>query len=82
MFSQLDNIKGKYIELGKTLSDPSTMGDMKRFTQLNKEYRELGRIVELYDKYQLVLGNIDNNKKIIDTEKDEDMPNDTDSGCG
>ena len=73
IFNQLENIKGKFIELGKTLSDPSTMSDMKRFTALNKEYRELGKIVEVYDKYQLVLGNIDNNKKILETEKDEDF---------
>lgn len=73
IFSQLETIKGKYIELGKTLSDPTTMADMKRFTQLNKEYRELGKIVEVYDRYQLVLGNIDNNKKILETEKDEDF---------
>lgn len=73
MFSQLENIKGKFIELGKTLSDPATMGDMKRFTQLNKEYRELGKVVEVYDKYSLVLSNIENNKKIVDTEKDEDF---------
>ena len=41
MFSQLENLKGKFIEVGKTLSDPAAMADMKRYTQLNKEYRDL-----------------------------------------
>jgi len=73
MFSQLDNIKGKFIELGKTLSDPATMSDMKRYTQLNKEYRELEKVVIAYDEYHLILGNIENNKNILETEKDEEF---------
>jgi peptide chain release factor 1 len=73
MFSQLENIKGKFIEVGKTLSDPATMGDMKRYTQLNKEYRELEKVVKVYDEYRNVLGNIDTNKQIIATESDEEF---------
>lgn len=73
MFTQLENLKGRFIEVGKTLSDPATISDMKRFTQLNKEYRELETIVKAYDDYQNVLANIDNNKKILETEKDEEF---------
>lgn len=73
MFSQLENIKGKFIEVGKTLSDPATMTDMKRFAQLNKEYRELEKVVALYEKYKLVLGNIETNKEILNTESDEEF---------
>jgi peptide chain release factor 1 len=73
MFTQLENLKGKFIEVGKMLSDPATMADMKRFTQLNKEYRELEKIVKVYDEYKLVLSNIDNNKNILETEKDEEF---------
>lgn len=73
MFSQLENIKGKYIEVGKTLSDPATMSDMKRFAQLNKEYKELEKIVKIYERYKLVLGNIETNKQILNTESDEEF---------
>lgn len=73
MFAQLENLKGRFIEVGKTLSDPATVSDMKRFTQLNKEYRELEKIVNVYEAYKLVLGNIDNNKNILETEKDEEF---------
>lgn len=73
MFTQLENLKGRFIELGKTLSDPATMQDMKRFTQLNKEYRELEDLVEMYEKYKNVLSNIENNKRILETEKDEEF---------
>src|SRR3954462_3312480 len=73
MFSQLENLKGKFIELGKSLSDPAAMSDMKRFTQLNKEYRELEKVVKLYDQYRNVLSNIETNKQIISAESDEEF---------
>lgn len=73
MFDQLENLKGKFIEVGKTLSDPSTMSDMKRFAQLNKEYRELEKIVKIYDRYKTVLDNIETNKEILNTEGDEEF---------
>jgi peptide chain release factor 1 len=73
MFDQIENLRGKFIETGKALSDPATMSDMKRFTQLNKEYKELGNLVAVYDKYKMVLANIENNKAILETEKDEEF---------
>ncbi len=61
------------MELGKTLSDPAAMADMKRYAQLNKEYRELEKVVNVYEQYQMVQGNIDTNKQIINTESDEEF---------
>lgn len=61
------------MELGKTLSDPAAMADMKRYAQLNKEYRELEKVVNMYEQYQMVQGNIDTNKQIINTESDEEF---------
>lgn len=61
------------MELGKTLSDPAAMADMKRYAQLNKEYRELEKVVNVYEQYQNVQGNIETNKQIINTESDEEF---------
>ncbi len=73
MFAQFDNLKGRYVEVGKMISDPSIVSDMKRYKQLNKEYKELDTILKVYDNYQNVLANINNNKNILDTEKDEEF---------
>ncbi len=73
MFAQLENLKGRFEEVGKMLSDPATISDMKRFTQLNKEYRELEKVVKVYDAYKMVLGNIETNKQILNTESDEEF---------
>lgn len=55
------------------ISDPSVIADNKRYTALNKEYRELEKITFVYDKYMNVLANIASNKKILETENDEEF---------
>ena len=73
MFEQIENLRGRFIELGKMISDPAIITDMKRYKQLNKEYRELENILAVYDKYKNVISNIDNNKSILETEADEEF---------
>lgn len=53
--------------------DPAATSDMKQFAKLNKEYRELEDVVKVYDRYKLVLSNIENNKEILNKEKDEEF---------
>jgi peptide chain release factor 1 len=70
---KLEGIKRKFEEIGQQITDPAVMSDMKRYVSLNKEYRELEPLVETYGKYKNVLSNIDASKKILQTEKDEEM---------
>jgi len=49
------------------------MSDMKRFAQLNKEYKELSKIVAEYHIYNNIMSNIESNKEILATEKDEEF---------
>ena len=46
MLDKLEAIKVRWEEVEAELSSPSAMSDMKRFAQLNKEYKDLTRIVE------------------------------------
>lgn len=73
MLEKLESIKERWEEVERLLSDPATMGDMKRFAQLNKEYRDLQKIVDAYYEYRTLLSNIETNRKILNTEKDEDF---------
>jgi len=41
MLDKLEAIEARYREVELLLSSPDTMSDMKRFTQLNKEYSDL-----------------------------------------
>jgi peptide chain release factor 1 len=73
MLDKLEAIKLRWEEVERELSNPNTLSDMKRFTQLNKEYKDLGKIVDEYKVYKNVTSNIDANKNILSNEKDEEL---------
>jgi peptide chain release factor 1 len=65
MLDKLQAIKERWEEVEAELSNPDTMQDMKRFAKLNKEYKDLGKIVDQYHIYKNMVSNIDTNKDII-----------------
>jgi len=73
MLDKLEAIKLRWEEVERELSDPSTMSDMKRYAQLNKDYKDLGKIVDEYKVYKNVVSNIDANREILATEKDDEL---------
>jgi peptide chain release factor 1 len=73
LLQRLEDIKKRFEEVGDQLIQPDVMSDMKRYAQLNREYANLEDIVQLYHEYRDLLSNIDNNKKIISEEKDEEF---------
>ena len=73
MLQKLQFIKERWEEVERELSNPAVMGDMKRYAQLNKEYKELGKIVEEYNIYSNVMSNIEANRGLLATEKDDEM---------
>jgi peptide chain release factor 1 len=73
MLDKLEAIRERYDNVNHELMQPDVMSDMKRFKSLNKEYKELGKIVTEYRAYQQVLSNIEGARQVISTEKDEDF---------
>jgi len=73
MVDKLEAIKQRFDEVSEAILDPNIMSDMKRYTSLNKEYKELNKIVEVYTQYKNILANIDSSKKILSAEKDPDF---------
>jgi peptide chain release factor 1 len=73
MLDKLEAIKRRFEDVERELSSPEAMSDMKRFAQLNKEYKDLTKVVEQHKIYSNVLSNIDANKQILATEKDDEF---------
>ncbi|QJX46699.1 peptide chain release factor 1 [Hymenobacter taeanensis] len=73
MLDKLEAIQQRFNDVSEQLTHPDVMSDMKRFKTLNKEYKDLNKIVVEYKAYQNVLANIDSAKEVIATEKDEDF---------
>jgi peptide chain release factor 1 len=73
MIDKLEGIKDRFKEVGELLTQPDAMADMKRFSQLSKEYKDLDKIMNVYQEYTQVLDGISGAKEILETEKDEDF---------
>lgn len=53
--------------------EPDAMSDMKHFSKMSKEYKDLERLVSKYDAYRKTLSDISSAKSVLDTEKDPDF---------
>src|SRR3546814_838169 len=73
MIEKLAAIKERWEKVEQELASPDAMADMKRFAQLNRDYKDLRKIVEQYELYKNILSNIDTNKEILATEKDDEF---------
>ncbi len=66
-------LRDKFESLQAQLSDPDVISDMKKFVQLNKEYKELAPIIEAGNEYRKMVTDYEMAKEIIANEKDEDL---------
>lgn len=73
MLEKLQALKDRFIELGQLIIQPDAMSDMSKYTKLTKEYKDLEKIVALYDEYKLVMDNLASTKEILEKEKDVDF---------
>jgi len=73
MLDKLEAIKERFEEVGQLIIQPDAMSDMSKYTKLSKEYKDLEKVVELYDELKLVMENITSSKEILEKEKDADF---------
>lgn len=73
MLEKLGAIKDRFEEVGQLIVQPDAMSDMKAYSKLSKEYKDLEKIVNVYNDYKGVLDNISSAKEILKTEKDEEF---------
>jgi peptide chain release factor 1 len=73
MLDKLQAIKDRFIEIGQLIIQPEAMSDMSKYTKLTKEYKDLEKVVALFDEYKLVLENISSTKELLEKEKDPDF---------
>lgn len=73
LLTKIQGLQEKYESLQTQLSDPDVISDMKKFVQLNKQYKELTPVIKAGQEYRMMMDEIDMAKDIIANEKDEDL---------
>ncbi len=72
----LERIKGlelRFSEVATLITDPDVIADMKRYVRLNKEYRELEKLVQTKKELERTLDTIEMAKSILEEESDTDL---------
>ena len=67
------SLQDKYKKLEQQLSDPEVIADMKKYVQLNKDYKELQPIIAAGLEYKRMMDELAQAKDILMNEKDEDL---------
>ncbi|NBB89016.1 MAG: peptide chain release factor 1 [Bacteroidetes bacterium] len=70
LLNQLIKIREQFEDLEHRMADPAIISDVKRFADINKEYRDLEPLVEIGRTYQKLLGNIETAEGML---KDPEM---------
>jgi peptide chain release factor 1 len=71
MIEKLESVKHRFEEVSQLIVQPDAMSDMKTYTKLNKEYRDLEKIVAKYDEYLNYKHQLESAKEVLRDEKDE-----------
>ena len=73
ILDKLEGVNSRFNDVGRMLTEPDVVNDMKRYIQLNREYKELKPIIEVFKEYKDLISNINTAKDILATEKDEEL---------
>ena len=73
LLEKLDALVIRFEEIGKLITDPAVIADMKRFVKLNKEYRDLEKLSIARDEYKQLLTDLEEARLILDSESDPEL---------
>jgi peptide chain release factor 1 len=73
MTEKLEEIKLRFEEVGQLLAQPATVSDMKRFSQLSKEYKDLEKVVSKYNQLKDARNYLKQAKEVLEKEKDAEL---------
>jgi len=73
MRDKLQLIKNRFDEVSDLIIQPDIISDQKRYVAINKEYRDLEKLMVKIKEYESLLENIDEAKEILKEESDSEM---------
>ena len=73
MLEKIQIVKQRFDEVNDLIIQPDIIADQKRYVQLNKEYKDLKRLVDIGLKYESFISNIEEAKEIIADGSDTEM---------
>jgi peptide chain release factor 1 len=73
MLEKIQIVKQRFDEVNDLIVQPDIISDQKRYVKLNKEYKDLKKLVDIGLKYESFISNIEEAKEIIADGSDTEM---------
>lgn len=73
MIDKLRIVKQRFDEVSDLIIQPDIISDQKRYVKLNKEYKDLSKLVLKGEEYSTAAGNLKEAKEIISDGSDDEM---------
>ncbi len=73
MIEKIEIVQQRFIEVSDLIIQPDIIADQKRYIELNKEYKDLSKIVSKGEVYKSILANIEEADSMIREESDSEM---------
>ncbi|TAJ14118.1 peptide chain release factor 1 [Marinilabiliaceae bacterium JC017] len=73
LLEKLEGIRLRFEEVAQQITDPEVIADTKKYIKLNKEYKDLEKLVEVHKTYKNTLENIESAREILKEEDDPEM---------
>jgi peptide chain release factor 1 len=73
LLERLTAIHDRYLEVGKQITDPAVIADMKRYPVIMREYKELEHLDARYQEYHRLLTDLKGAKDILYSNEDAEL---------
>ena len=73
MLEKIEIIKQRFDEVSDLIIQPDIISDQKRYIQINKEYKDLKKILERAEVYKTLVSNLEEAQEIIADGSDSEM---------
>lgn len=73
LLDKLDSLVARFEEVGTLITDPSVIGDQKRYVRLTREYKDLEELMKAREKYASLLSTLEESKDLLLNESDAEL---------
>ena len=73
ILDKIEGLEAKFHEVGLLITDPSVIADQARYVRLNRDYRDLEKVLGQAAKHKQALQHLDEAKQLLYSEQDAEL---------
>lgn len=73
ILNRIEGLEAKFHEVSLMITDPAVIADQARYVRLNRDYKELERVLASADKYKKAVKSLEEAKQLLYNESDPEL---------